>query len=302
MFIILFPILILSLPQFVSSSSCPISQSHNCPIPYSSSLSPCLHTLSTNPSLYSGCKSRTCFLFIEGAPFVILPETQSSSEQFKFQSQIPFNCSDYIKQGLQGFAFEIMSKTSAGNDLCIWAGDAATCTYNELVDFTIRSASDDYKFAITGILLETPCRQCNATAGASLLDDQMILIGKATHSSSSDPPVWSQLIKPFHYGAWMVIILMIIFFIIVCILIANRFPFPRRNSLLNAFLVFIGEDRSLWSSQCEYQTKIEGDQLQTAELHSQLLTKYSIVKILYGMAVSGLIITFLLYVFHIASF
>lgn len=98
-----------------------------------------------------------------------------------------------------------------------------------------------YKFAVTGLLLETPQRQCEHEPSAPFIDNSMIIIGRNTDDNPAAKGPFYSLVKPFRGATWGIFGAVVFLFMLVCFAIAVRFHVLRGRSLVTAFFIFAGE-------------------------------------------------------------
>lgn len=231
--------LIFLIPSLHAQSGSPVSGDYKCTEHEPASTDKCLQRLKTHPKEYDPCKESVCYLFIEESPFIIFDSDAFLSDP---DIQSPFPCGNPSAHhpSLNGLAFDLHNRTSSGDSLCIWAGPP-DCSFNALVDFTAQQASSGYQFAITGLLLETPQRQCVHEPSAPLIDNRMVIIGQTDPNNASSRGPFYQLVKPFRWSTWAIFGVVVILFVFVCLAIAVRFHVVRGRSLVTAFFIFAGE-------------------------------------------------------------
>eukprot|EP00177_Eucheuma_denticulatum_P000477 GFKZ01000839.1.p1 GENE.GFKZ01000839.1~~GFKZ01000839.1.p1 ORF type:complete len:565 (+),score=72.70 GFKZ01000839.1:73-1767(+) len=196
----------------------------------------CLPALSRNASLLTPCLTRQCYLFLPEPPFIILPPTLTPPSN-------PFPCSNPPQTfPLSGLAPSLHTHTSSNSAWCLYAGPPSSCSFNQLVDFISAPQMAAFRLAITGLVLETPQRQCHHVPSASILDNSMILLGRldAVSAVETAAAVFSQLTQPFRPTAWAVLAAIIALFVIVCFAIACHLHGAVRPAMLTAFMVFVG--------------------------------------------------------------
>lgn len=158
------------------------------------------------------------------------------------QKQTLFRCKHYSSQsaipGLSGIAFDLHNETSSRDSFCVWGG--SECRFNRLVDFIALRAPDKYRFAVTGLLLETPGRQIRHDASAALLDNSMIIIGRRSETTSKLLYPLEQLRRPFRLSTWGVFLGMVGIFATLALIIAIRFD-PKGGRMRTLFFIFAGE-------------------------------------------------------------
>lgn len=256
----------------------------------------CLQLLKTDPGLFDKCKDEVCYLFLKEPPFIILPPGDKgySDSVADYKNQAPIPCKDFADHGLRGIAFELHERSPSADNLCMWAGHSTHCTFNNLVEFTRRKAGRGYKFAITGLLLETPERQCEHHAATSFLDNSMVIIGRTnTAGNSGVPGAWDQLTRPFHWITWLIIGLVILSFLAVCVAMTAKFHFFRGRSFVNSFFIFLGAEEAAWAHE-NYLIETDDSEHQKPNEVFALATKYALTMSLYRMAVAAFIVIFLL--------
>lgn len=188
--------------------------------------------------------------------------------------------------GIEGIAFELHANTSSANDLCMWGGASEYCSFNQLVDYTDIMARCGYRFAITGLLLEMPQRQCRHEPSAAIVDNSVVIIGQVKEDGISQNP-FVHLSRPLSWAAWIVVGFIIFVLLAVCLSIAVRLHYYPRRSLVTAFFIFTGQnDLAL---QYEMQT---GNYDARATL---LAMKYSISMTLFRYAVIGFCAIFMMF-------
>lgn len=243
------PSVLLALTCFsrVHSISSPVSGEYDCEAhdPFQGKSEPpnCLARLKQFPQEYEVCKNSICYLFLQEPPFIFLDPKQFNSSAEAIQLQKPFRCGDpaSFHPSLGGIAFELHRVTSSRDYYCMWAGHGSNCTFNQLVDYTQIQADEGYQFGITGLLLETPQRQCHHEASAPLIDNSVIIIGRRNTESQKGQDALKQLIRPFNWATWLIFLLVVVVFVSVCFTIAVRFHVFRGRSLVTAFFIFTGE-------------------------------------------------------------
>lgn len=258
----------------------------------------CLHRLKTDPDDYEQCRdssNTTCYIFLQEPPFITLNRQELwNATDDALPLQRPFPCGDYASVfkevgGIGGIAMGLHEKTSSKDDLCMWGGNSADCKFNQLVDYTEVMAEQDYRFAVTGLLLELPQRQCSHEASAPFVDNSMIIIGLKTTDSSASQGALSQLTRPFHWGAWAIFGGVVLIFMVVCFAIAVRFHVFRGRSLITAFFIFAGErDQAL-----AHEASLSGDM--DASHAVSFATKYGLAMTLYRIALLSFVGIFVLF-------
>lgn len=258
----------------------------------------CLRNLNINRHLYEQCRSKdsnvTCYIFLQEPPFINLDRVQLwNSSDAATQLQKPFECGDFEDQflhvgGIGGIAFETHKLTSSRNDLCMWGGHSDDCGFNQLVDYTHLMADEGYRFAVTGLLLELPSRQCFHHPSAALTDSAVIIVGQKDASNGVVQGPFEQLIRPFDWGAWGIFGGVLILFIIVCFTIAVRFHWFRGRSLITAFFIFAGERDEAMAHEANVNHHNNDDAMAFA-------TKYGLAMTLFRMALLALIAIFALF-------
>lgn len=218
----------------------------------------CLSTLTSQPSRFELCKTNICYLFIIEEPFIFLDKNVfDDSPQAASQYQVPFRCGQpgSLHPSVRGIAFDLHMNTSSRESYCVWAGHPNQCSFNALVEFTDLMAENDYQFAITGLLLETPRRQCTHEPSAPFIDNAMIVIGSSTDDKAIAPGPVYQLTQPFRAGAWGIFAAFILLFVVVCLAIAVRFHVFRGRSLITAFFIFAGERDEAMAHENDMQSR-----------------------------------------------
>lgn len=260
----------------------------------------CLANLEGNEDLYEECrdpeKTTTCFLFLEDPPFVTFwkPDKWNVADG-DFRLQTPFRCGDFENAfrdqgGIDGIAMRLHNMTSSGNDLCIWAGDFSDCSFNQLVDYTQIMAEQDYRFAVSGVLLELPSRQCRHEPSAPFVDNEMIVIGLTPKEIANNKGALHQLTRPFHWGAWAIFLGTMLLFMLVCVIIAIRIHVFRGRSLVTAFFIFVGaRDHAI-----AHETEVTGDESNPTKL-SSFAVKYGLATTMYRIALVSFVGIFLLF-------
>ena len=262
----------------------------------------CLHRLTTHKEDYNECNdpksNKTCYIFLQQPPFITIdPNLFDSSDYAANELQKPFPCGKYAnifkEKGtkLQGIAFVLHSLTISSDDLCMWGGHPDDCLFNELVDYIDvkgRQNQGAYRFGITGLLLEIPIRQCRHYSSSAFLDNSMIIIGRRNDSSMVHGPL-QQLIRPFHWGSWAILIFFLIIFLLVCISIACRFHIVRRRSLVTGFLLLADAG----PEAIAYERQIHGREGATRA--RSFATKYGLSMSFYRFAIMAYVGIFVLF-------
>lgn len=238
-FVRLLLLLLLALTPALCNSL--VSGDVNCTTVPSPPPNTCLPNLAREPALYERCKREICYLFLQEAPFITLNATHFSTPDRNLQ--VPFNCStpSTLHPSLSGLAFHLHARTSSASLQCIWAGPISQCSFNRLVNFTAASARQGYQFAITGLLLETPSRQCHHIPSAPFIDNAMVIIGRTDPENPTVRSPLYQLLRPFRWSTWGIFAAITLLFFIVSLIIALRVRVARRRSLVTAFFIFAGE-------------------------------------------------------------
>eukprot|EP00178_Gracilaria_changii_P021142 TRINITY_DN62989_c0_g1_i1.p1 TRINITY_DN62989_c0_g1~~TRINITY_DN62989_c0_g1_i1.p1 ORF type:complete len:556 (+),score=71.52 TRINITY_DN62989_c0_g1_i1:423-2090(+) len=258
----------------------------------------CLANLNIRPELYERCRgddtTETCFIFLQEPPFIILNDIASfNSSEHAFALQEPFRCGEFEQQfsrvgGISGISLTVHKETSSRDDWCMWGGHADHCTFNQLVDYIQIMAEQGYRFAITGLLLEMPQRQCFHHPSAPLIDSAMIIIGLSDPRFQGAQGPVAQLWRPFHDGAWGIFAAVLLLFMIVCLGIAVRFHWFRGKSLITAFFIFAGERDQAMAHEATLHH-------QDAEEAVSFATKYGLAMTLFRIALLALIGIFALF-------
>lgn len=203
-----------------------------------------------------GIGNKICYLFLQEAPFIKFETNRfDNSSEALLRYQKPFQCGDpgSLDPSVGGIAFELHKLTASKDQLCIWAGPISNCTFNALVDFT-HEMSDRYQFAVTGLLLETPQRQCFHEPSTPFIDNSMIIIGRNTQENPASKGPFYQLMRPFRWSTWGIFGGVISLFVIVCFAIAVRFHVLRGRSLVTAFFIFAGERDQAMAHETDIRT------------------------------------------------
>eukprot|EP00177_Eucheuma_denticulatum_P001741 GFKZ01003130.1.p1 GENE.GFKZ01003130.1~~GFKZ01003130.1.p1 ORF type:complete len:665 (-),score=34.78 GFKZ01003130.1:1545-3539(-) len=232
-------LLLLTLTPALSNSL--VSGDVNCTIVPSPPPDSCLPNLAREPALYETCRETICYLFLQEAPFITLNATAFSIPDRDLQ--VPFPCASpsALHPSLSGLAFHLHARTSSAMQSCIWAGPISQCSFNRLVNFTAAAARQGYQFAITGLLLETPSRQCHHIPSAPFIDNSMVIIGRTDPDNPTVRSPLYQLLRPFRWSTWGIFAAFTLLFLIVSLTIALRVRVARRRSLVTAFFIFAGE-------------------------------------------------------------
>lgn len=184
----------------------------------------CLPRLRTHRASYDVCRSQTCFLFIREAPFTILPPAFTASAP---HLQAPFPCGRprALHSAMRGAAFAVHNRTASAASPCIWAGAHPRCTFNALVDFIDVMADHGYRFAVTGLLLQMPDRECRLRPGAPLVDDAVTIVGRRGEGrAETAAAAFRQLTAPFDAGTWAVFAAVLAVLVACAVLIARDEP------------------------------------------------------------------------------
>lgn len=213
------------------------------------------YPLPSDPDRFAPCRTETCYLFVQEPPFTIMPPealAPSPPPDLLPTFQRPFRCGrpQELHPLLRGIVFKLHALTSSKDSLCIWAGPSQSCTFNGLIDF-IRVMGDhdpSYKFAITGLLLETQLRHCFHYPSAPFTDNKVVIVGRSDEQFSTKSGPFSQLVHPFQWSTWGIFGAFAFVFMCVCFYIAVRFHvFPGR-SFISAFYILAGDRQQAISS------------------------------------------------------
>ena len=182
----------------------------------------------------------TCYFFINEPPFISTFVRKDVKDLVEVQK--PFTCGDYKtvfggKAKFSGITFNTLLRTSAADDLCIYTGKS--CEFNDLVDFIEFKASERYRFAITGYLLETPPRQCQHEASVPVSDDVMVIIGR--REAKRLKSAIESLLEPFHLGSWLIFAFTFISFLIVCFIISWKLQVNKTSSIGDGLQLLLGQ-------------------------------------------------------------
>lgn len=201
----------------------------------------CLARLEKHPEEFESCRSgkKVCFLFINETPLNVITPAKDSFDPIDFQK--PFECGRFRdsfgkKASVSGLVFRLQNKTSSANDLCAWVGES--CTFHMLVDYLAVMTKEGYRFAISGLLLETLKRQCHHESSVAIVSDQLSIIGNRPDSVTARSSII--LFKPFHWGAWAIFTTMFLLFVVVCFIITWHLQAYRKRSFGQAILILLG--------------------------------------------------------------
>lgn len=271
---------VLGFVRTLHGSSDPIDGNFDCDSNYhpeETDMSGCLTRLQRQPSEYEVCRDdsdTTCFIFLKEPPFVsISVEPKDLNETEKDKLMTPFRCKDHASQTptITGIAMELHDLTVSSDDYCMWGGLLEKCSFNQLVDFIEVMAGESYRyrFAVTGLLLETPQRKCRHDASTPIVDNSMIIIGKQSHGKLPKS-AWKQLIEPFDWSSWSVFGFFALLFIMFSLAIGVRFHVFRGRSLVTAIFFFAGERHQ----RVDHETDLYGE---NAVKGSTFTAKYGLV-------------------------
>lgn len=219
----------------------------SCPPPPPSPPPGCLPALRDNATLLTPCLRAQCYLFLPEPPFILLPSSPPPPAH-------PFPCASPPQQfPFSGLAPALHSLTSSRQAWCVYAGPPSACSFNDLAAFIASPQLTQFHLAITGLVLETPQRQCNHVPSASILDNSMILLGRldAVPPLESAAAVFHQLTQPFHPTTWAILAAIILFFLLVCFAIACHLHGAVRPAIPTALMVFLGaRDEAMAAAAC----------------------------------------------------
>ena len=250
--------------------------------------STCSRGLDRFPDEFEECRgegNKTCYFFIDEPPFTSIDIGNGDLESIELQR--PFKCRDFKtafgdKARFTGISFEIHKKTISGDDLCIYTGPS--CEFNHLVDFTQVMASEGYRFASSGYLLETPARHCLHHASVPIADDTVVIIGEREKKSS--PAI--RIFEPFHWGSWLIFVFTFISFLIVCFVISWKLHANKTRFIGDGLQLLLGRERST-------QLKDDIPATQEGGLSRSIAARDSIVGALLRMSVGSSILIFILF-------
>ncbi|KAI0563596.1 hypothetical protein FGB62_37g210 [Gracilaria domingensis] len=253
----------------------------------------CLAYFRSNPSLYERCRDSsnlTCYIFLQEPPFIIFEKKYFNASDDAFILQKPFKCDQFEQGKVGGIAFELHNLTSSRDDWCMWGGHAEHCTFNQLVDFTDIWADEGYRFAITGLLLDLPQRQCRHHPSAPVVDSEMIIIGKTDPNFRSSRGPFDQLIRPFETGAWALFIGLVLFAFAMSLVMALRFHWSAKRSLVSACFIFAGNWEEIMDDEDGSQAgSIDSD------IRVNIAKKYALASLLFRIALVALVAIFALF-------
>ena len=252
------------------------------------SSSTCSRGLDRFPEDFDECHesgNKTCYFFIDEPPFNSRDIGNGDLESGELQR--PFKCANFKtafsdKAGFVGISFDIHKRTLSGDDLCIYTG--ASCEFNDLVDFIKIKASEDYRFGISGYLLETPVRHCFHEASVPLADDTVVIIGRREKTRLAA----TRIFEPFHWGSWLIFVLTFISFLIVCMMIGWKLRMHKRRCIGDGLQLLLGQQGS---------TKLEDD-IRMAKgdtVARSIGTRNAIVSALLRVSVGSSILIFILF-------
>lgn len=126
------------------------------------------------------------------------------------------------------------------NTLCVWSG--AGCSFNSMVAFIDERAQDnrtkEYRFAVTGYLLQLPSRVSTHTfPTVSLLDSEMIVLGASNSRKGPIQRSFRQIFRAFQVSTWLILGIIVLLFLVLALFISAVFstPFNLFNFLMNLF-------------------------------------------------------------------
>ncbi|CAN8075781.1 unnamed protein product [Agarophyton chilense] len=206
----------------------------------------CIATLS-DPKYekrFDVCKSSVCFILKWETPMLQFNRSLTV-ESADVKYRLPFRCGESSKwhPSLTGMAIEILLKTSAREEYCVWAGDPNECTWNGLVEYTDAMADRGYQFTIVGPMLETPGRMCHHFTSTAFLDDPMVVVGRNIPHKKGVGEQILQITSPFTFGSWIVLGTVVFLFVLVSVIIVYTFHGSRSHSLVTMYLVLVGDQK-----------------------------------------------------------
>lgn len=257
----------------------------------------------TNPEEFEACITKPCFIFLSEPPYVLLDrrmETPADSRLF------PCGRPKKLFKRLAGSAFEVMAQSDVVIDQdaqCVWGGP--TCQFNEMVniiDFHAKH-NPDHRFGATGLLLENKGRlRVNVSQSVSLMQEELTIFGEPSDKREMLPV--ARLLLPFHYMTWFsfaIFSLLLGFFGVITArvfgprapkysqILQNTFHFymdPREAVAVSAPHLGLVDSADLTQSEC--------DQVEFERISDRFLS-YKVVRLLMRIAVSAMIVIFLLF-------
>lgn len=191
----------------------------------------CVTTFFKDKSNFEECKTKLCFIFLHEQPFVY------RNEKLEKEEPKPFPCRSrhYLYPGLRGLFFDVLDAigkydSHIGKDirdaLCIYAG--STCTFDNEIRFIENSTAENtsYNFIAGGFLLFLPYRRTKNTITSShIFIDNLVLIYRRDPEVGSWKESVKNILSPFQWRAWIVIVASIsVLFLCACLFLYRFAP------------------------------------------------------------------------------
>ncbi len=218
----------------------------------------------TDPVHFEPCKTNVCFLFIAEAPVRVqtsLARTFSAAKAVQLTrhfvcpqfvlldpnmvlryNQTLFRCKDrrFHFPDLKGIIFNVKDAVVPfHNARCIYGGNQ--CTFDGMVDFISQHSTPEskYRFGVTGIMFIMPHRISRSSKPTvPIMDGKMVIVGpRSMQSSRTDS--FKSFILPFELSAWLSILGVVIFFVVLWVLAARAFT--GQVNLRSFVQLFVGD-------------------------------------------------------------
>lgn len=263
---------------------------------------PCLRRFSPDNKDFDTCRERPCFIFLREEPYIRIDPRMQRDDQ-----TVVFNCSNptAVFKGLGGTAFEVIRRTAANQSACVWGGPE--CLFGQMVNFIDETRKNpqtrDYQFAATGLLLENADRvREHIIPTISLIKEELVIFGVDRSGPTRPRFPLAQIVHPFKYSTWGAFAGF--FWAIVFTAIAAFFAFGSRPVSLRAVAAFYVHGYSDSAVACttrppESKALLESSPEEVEREYAQRVVKrlatYKVAKRLIRIAISSMIVIFLLF-------
>lgn len=187
--------------------------------------SKCMEHYRKNLSTFDVCKQHPCLLFKEDEPYV--------SVRSKTFVRYPFKCRDSLtkyKNHLGGSFFEFIRRENIPaleDAYCIFNGDE--CSFDNEIDFLSYAVTMNrsHQFMVTGLMFIMSYRiNTNSIPTTTFTHGPILIIGPPESRDLSFTEALKAVLGPFEMKAWVLIIIILLFFMLVRIAISYSFTTP----------------------------------------------------------------------------